>query len=146
VYQSIVVGTDGSETAAAAVRHAFGLARVTGATVHVVTAWSRVPALVLSSGAMGATQVPGDDGEWVLQLHERIREQAQEHGVPVTTHAVEEAPAKALVEVARDLDADLLVVGNQGMTGLRGKLGSVPNTVAHKGPCAVLVVPTSRQD
>jgi nucleotide-binding universal stress UspA family protein len=143
VYQSIVVGTDGSETAAAAVGHAFALARVTGATVHVVTAWSRVPSLVLSAGSMVGPQVPTDDGEWVLRLHEGIREQAEEQGVRVTTHAVEEAPAKALVDVARQLTADLLVVGNQGMTGLRGKLGSVPNTVAHKGPCAVLVVPTS---
>ena len=143
MYQSIVVGTDGSDTAAAAVRHAFGLARVTGATVHVVTAWSRIPALVLTAGAMSPSHVAADDGEWVERLHDGIQEQAQEYGVPVRTHAVEDTPAKALLDTARDTGADLLVVGNQGMSGLRGKLGSVPNTVAHKAPCAVLVVPTS---
>ena len=139
MYRSIVVGTDGSDTAAVAVEHALALAHLMGATVHVVTAWARVPALGLSAGAT----VPTDDGEWVRQLHEGIREQAEDYGVYITTHAVEEAPAKALVDLARQHEADLLVVGNQGMTGLRGKLGSVPNTVAHKGPCAVLVVPTS---
>lgn len=143
MYQSIVVGTDGSDTAAAAVRHAFGLARVTGATLHVVTAWSRIPALVLTAGTMSPSAVSTDDGEWVERLHDGILEQAQEYAVPVRTHAVEEAPAKALLDIARDTGADLLVVGNQGMSGLRGKLGSVPNTVAHKAPCAVLVVPTS---
>ena len=143
MYQSVVVGTDGSDTAAAAVRHAFGLARVTGATVHVVTAWSRVPALVLSSGSMAGPQLPTDDGEWVTRLHEGIQEQAEEYGVHASTHAVEDSPTKALLEVARTLNADLLVVGHRGMTGLRGKLGSVPNSVAHKAHCAVLVVPTT---
>ncbi|MGZ6793399.1 MAG: universal stress protein, partial [Mycobacteriales bacterium] len=41
MYQRLVVGTDGSSTAAEAVRHALCLARVTGARVHLVTAWSR---------------------------------------------------------------------------------------------------------
>jgi nucleotide-binding universal stress UspA family protein len=143
VYQSIVVGTDGSDTAAAAVRHAFQLARATGATVHVVTAWSRVPSLVMSAGSALGPQVPTDDGEWVTRLHRDIREEGEAYGVPTTTHAVEDAPSRALLELARQLDADLLVVGNQGMAGLRGKLGSVPNTVAHRARCAVLVVPTS---
>ncbi|MFN2537718.1 MAG: universal stress protein [Mycobacteriales bacterium] len=143
MYQSVVVGTDGSDTAAAAVRHAFGLALVTGASVHVVTAWSRVPALVLSSASVVGPQVATDDGEWVRQLHEGIREQAAQFGVQATTHAVEDTPAKALLDVARQQNADLLIVGNRGMTGLRGKLGSVPNTVAHKAHCAVLVVPTT---
>ena len=140
MYESIVVGTDGSDTAAAAVRHALALARVTRGAVHVVTAWSRVPALVLTAGTV--TPTPTDDGEWVAKLHEEIRGEAAGLGVAVSTHIVEDAPARALVEVARTLGADLLVVGNQGMTGLRGRLGSVPNTVAHKAPCAVLVIPT----
>ena len=142
MYQTVVVGTDGSDTAAAAVRHAFGLARVTGATVHVVTAWSRMPALVLSAGAMAPAPPSTDDGAWVARLHEGIAEQAQEYSVPVVTHAVEDPPAKALLDTARSVRADLVVVGNQGMSGLRGRLGSVPNTVAHRASCAVLVVPT----
>jgi nucleotide-binding universal stress UspA family protein len=142
MYQSSVVGTDGSDTAAAAVAHAFTLARVTGAAVHVVTAWSRVPALVLTTATVTAPPPGTDDGQWIGRLHQQIREEGEAQGLAVTTHAVEDAPARALLEVARTLDADLLVVGNQGMTGLRGRLGSVPNTVAHKARCAVLVVPT----
>jgi nucleotide-binding universal stress UspA family protein len=47
------------------------------------------------------------------------------------------------VDLAKQLEADLIVVGNAGMHGLRGHLASVPNTVAHKAECAVLLVPTS---
>jgi nucleotide-binding universal stress UspA family protein len=141
LYRTIVVGTDGSDTATAAVRHAFSLAVATRATVHLVTAWNRVPALVLASGAPGA--VATDDGGWIKPLHDRLTVEGEQQGLTVIAHAVEDSPAHALLDVADRYDADVLVVGNQGMAGLRGKLGSVPNTVAHKARCAVLVVPTA---
>ena len=142
MYSRIVVGTDGSDTAAAAVRHALALARTTGAELHLVTAWSRVPTLMLA-GSAAPTAVTPDDGAWIAPMHEGFADQARSHGVTVQTHAVEDSPVHALLSVASQVQADLVVVGNRGMTGLRGKLGSVPNTVAHKAPCAVLVVPTS---
>jgi len=146
MYQRIVVGTDGSTSAEIAVRHALRLAKATGGTVHVVTAWERLPALALTAaGIMPTTPVVEDDGGWVRELHEKVRDMASNADVPVETHAVEEAsPAHALLEMAKNLDADLIVVGNQGMHGLRGHFASVPNTVAHKADCAVLVVPTTK--
>lgn len=140
MYKRIVVGTDGSDTAAAAVEHAVALARTTGARLHVVTAWSKMPSLALA-GALPPTPLPLDDGAWIGPLHAAIAEGAPD--VPMTAHAVDGSPAQALIDVVVAVDADLVVVGNRGMTGLRGKLGSVPNTVAHKAPCAVLVVPTT---
>jgi nucleotide-binding universal stress UspA family protein len=143
VYQSIVVGTDGSETAGMAVRHALRLAKVTGSTVHVVTAWQPMPALALSGQLGPATPVPLDDGEWVKDLHKQVIEQGEIVGVDVESHSVEGAAAHAILDLAKQLEADLIVVGNAGMHGLRGHLASVPNTVAHKAECAVLLVPTS---
>ncbi|MCW2543699.1 MAG: UspA domain protein [Frankiales bacterium] len=145
MYRSIVVGTDGSDTATTAVRHAFGLAVATGAAVHVVTAWSRVPALVLSSGVLSSSPAGGvatDDGAWIGPMHDRLVVDGERLGLTVTPYAVEDSPAHALLDLADRVDADVVVVGNQGMAGLRGRLGSVPNTVAHKARCAVLVVPT----
>ena len=143
MYQRIVVGTDGSDSAGMAVRHALRLAKVTGSTVHVVTAWQPMPALALS-GQMGpATPVPLDDGEWVQQLHQQVIEQGEIVGVDVESHSVEGAAAHVILDLAKELEADLIVVGNAGMHGLRGHLASVPNTVAHKAECAVLLVPTS---
>jgi len=143
VYTRIVVGTDGSDTAAAAVRHALALARTTGASLHLVTAWVSLPALALAGTPMPVISPTPDDGAWVNDLHRELTEQATSYGVETEAHAVEGSAAHALLDVAATVGADLIVVGNRGMTGLRGKLGSVPNTVAHKAPCAVLVVPTS---
>jgi nucleotide-binding universal stress UspA family protein len=142
MFERIVVGTDGSSTAGRAVRQALRLAKLTGGTVHVVTAWQSVPALA-AAGPMAAMPVAVDDGAWAATLHRDVEEQAATHGVPVLSHAVQGTPAQVLLEVARDVEADLLVVGNVGMHGIRGHLASVPNTVAHKAPCAVLVVPTA---
>lgn len=143
MYQRIVVGTDGSDSAGMAVRHALRLAKVTGSTVHVVTAWQPMPALALTGQIGPATPVPMDDGTWVEDLHRQVKEQGEIVGVEVESHSVQGAAAHVILEVAEQVDADLVVVGNAGMHGLRGHLASVPNTVAHKAPCAVLLVPTA---
>ena len=44
-----------------------------------------------------------------------------------------------LIADAAEVEADLIVVGNKGMTGVRRVLGSVPNSVAHSAPCSVLI-------
>jgi nucleotide-binding universal stress UspA family protein len=143
MYERIVVGTDGSDSAGIAVRHALRLAKQTGGTVHVVTAWQPMPALALS-GQMGpTTPMPLDDGAWVEDLHRTVKDQGDVLGVEVESHAVQGPAAQALLELAEQVEADLVVVGNAGMQGLRGHLSSVPNTVAHKAPCAVLLVPTT---
>jgi nucleotide-binding universal stress UspA family protein len=143
VYERIVVGTDGSDTAQRAVRHALRLARLCRGTVHVVTAWQPMPAMALSGQLGAAAPVPVDDGEWVGDLHRQIADQASQADVAVETHALQGPAAGVILDVARQVEADLIVVGDAGMHGLRGHLGSVPNTVAHKAGCAVLVVPTS---
>ena len=57
-----------------------------------------------------------------------------------TTHALPGDPAKAILQVAQDVGADLIVVGNKGMKGKGRFLGSVPNDIAHQATCAVLIV------
>jgi nucleotide-binding universal stress UspA family protein len=143
MYQRIVVGTDGSDSAAMAVRHALRLAKVTGSTVHVITAWQAMPAMALSGQLGPATPIPVDDGAWVEELHRQVKEQGDIVGVEVESHSVQGAAAVSILELAEQVEADLVVVGNAGMHGLRGHLTSVPNTVAHKAPCAVLLVPTT---
>jgi nucleotide-binding universal stress UspA family protein len=63
--------------------------------------------------------------------------------VPVETHTSQDEPADALLSVASDVDAKLIVVGNRGMQGARRVLGSVPNKVAHHADCNVLIVATT---
>ena len=65
-------------------------------------------------------------------------------GVEVETYARQGDPADAILDVAEETDADLIVVGNKGMTGAkRFLLGSVPNKVSHHAPCSVLIIRTT---
>ena len=147
MFERIVVGTDGSDTASEAVRQATELARVTGATLEVVSAFEPVPRERLRGEA---SEVPGDVAhgigprEDVNVKLEGAAGPAREAGVNVQTHAREGEPADAILDVAEETKADLIVVGNKGMTGAkRFLLGSVPNKISHHAPCGVYIVRTT---
>jgi nucleotide-binding universal stress UspA family protein len=65
-------------------------------------------------------------------------------GVSVEPHMVQKAPADALLDVARSVEASMIVVGNQGMSGAKRLLGSVPNKISHEATCNVLIVSTHK--
>jgi nucleotide-binding universal stress UspA family protein len=147
LFSAIVVGTDGSDTAGEAVRQATELARQVGATVHLVSAYEPV-----SEGRLREErqQVPGDL-QWMVNPREDVSqtldsaaEGLRAAGVEVETHAREGDPADAILDVAEEQGADLIVVGNKGMTGAkRFLLGSVPNKVSHHAPCSVMIIRTT---
>jgi nucleotide-binding universal stress UspA family protein len=147
VFRSIVVGTDGSETARKAVDAALDLARLSGARVELVSAYEPVSSQRLREEAR---QVPADL-QWMVNPREDVdatlreaAESAGEAGVESRIHAREGDPADAILDVAEELSSDLIVVGNKGMTGAkRFLLGSVPNKVSHHAPCSVMIVRTT---
>ena len=122
MYGRILVGTDGSKTAARAVERAVDVAKATGATLTIVTV---------------------DDNE------ARARETAEgaaakyaSTGVAIDARTARGDAPTALVELSEEYD--LLVLGNKGMTGVsRFVLGSVPNKVSHHVPCSLLIVRTT---
>jgi nucleotide-binding universal stress UspA family protein len=123
VYRHLLVGTDGSKTAAIAVDRAVEVARAVGASLTIFTA-----------GAPDrATRV--------------VEQEAARHagsGVKIETETADGDPASALIDRAERGDIDLLVMGNKGMTGAsRFLLGSVPNKVSHHAPVGVLIVRTT---
>lgn len=147
MYRTMLVGTDGSPTASKAVRQAAELAGRTGATLVVVSAYRPVPADRLATEREQApadisyTVNPEEDVEAILAA---ARQLATEAGAgEVRTLAVDTAPADALLDVASKVEADVIVVGSQGMAGARRfLLGSVPNRISHHAPCDVLIVKT----
>jgi nucleotide-binding universal stress UspA family protein len=142
-YKAIVVGTDGSERAAVAVSEAFALAKMAGATVHAVHAVH--PAIAAGFHDSVGTQVEIDRlRQEAGSVRERVLAEAERQGVPVEVHNPgSNDPAEALIRIAEEVNADLVVVGNRGMSGVaRFVLGSVPNKVAHHCPCSVLIVNT----
>jgi nucleotide-binding universal stress UspA family protein len=144
---SIVLGTDGSDTAKKAVREATELAKLLGATIDLVSAYEPVPAQRLRAEARDAP----DDVSWMVNPREDVEatlkeaaEEVKAAGVTVETFAREGDPADAILDVAEERGADLIVVGNRGMTGAkRFLLGSVPNKVSHHAPCSVLIIRTT---
>ena len=146
--KSIVVGTDGSDTAKKAVKEAAELAAAVGAEINLVSAYVPVSNQRLRQEAR---DVPGDvqwqvtpreDVDGMLEEAEELVKQADVKSV--TKHAREGDPADAILDVAEEQGADLIVVGNKGMTGAkRFVLGSVPNAIAHHAPCNVLIVRTT---
>jgi nucleotide-binding universal stress UspA family protein len=147
VFTRIVVGTDGSETAAEAVRQAVDLAKLAGAQLSIVSAYEPVSKRRLEGEQQGAPADvqyeigPREDVNLVLDA---AAAKAKGDGVEVQTHPVEADPAEAILNVAEETNADLIVVGNKGMTGARRfLLGSVPNNVSHHAPCSVIIVRTT---
>jgi nucleotide-binding universal stress UspA family protein len=149
MFTSIVVGTDGSATAAAAVQRACALAATHSADLHIVSAYPSSLAPMVAMGRDPASlPAPSDpDDVAALDAAERlldgVRQQLAGAGVKITTHAVGYGAVTAIVDVARAQRADLIVVGNRGMQGPKRKLGSVPDVLAHTAPCDVLIVNTT---
>jgi nucleotide-binding universal stress UspA family protein len=140
VFETVVVGADESATAAEAVRVAIELVKLTGGRLHIVTAYKPQPFVSAAGEEFAKSMSSGDLAESVLA---DLASRARTGGVEVETHLKDDAPADAICEVATQVKADVIVVGNKGMTGLRRVLGSVPNSVAHQAPCAVLIAFTT---
>jgi nucleotide-binding universal stress UspA family protein len=135
----VAVGTDGSATAAKAVKAATEMARRFGAE------------LILLGVYQDGAGAPGDDDperQWAsspsARLHEilaRTEEDLRRDGVECRTMTDRGDPGEVLVRLAETCGADVLVIGNKGMH--RRVLGSVPNTVTHRAPCSIFVVKTT---
>lgn len=129
----IVAGTDGEARAELAVDKAGELAQALGAPVHVVCVPSAIygqdwPAIITAQ-------------QFVDAAAERLRSR----GITVQTHTPKGHQGEAaldLVAVAEQEHAQLIVMGNKGMSGIRRLLGSLPNRVSHLARCGVLIVPT----
>ena len=148
MFASILVGTDGSDTATTAVRYAIDLARELGARLLIVSTYEPVSDHRLQSEKL---DVP-EDLQWMINPREDVlamlgeaEQDARSATVAdVETFARQGDAADAILDVAEERGSDLIVVGNKGMTGAkRFLLGSVPNKVSHHAPCSVMIIRTT---
>ncbi len=137
---TVAVATDGSQTADRAVDEAAEIAKRFGAHLVLLGAFSDS-----ASDAAGADSV---ELQWKWRPYARMRTNLERceaalrvRGIDCETRMEEGDPAEVLVQLARECEADLLVIGNKGMH--RRVLGSVPNTITHRAECSVLVVKTT---
>lgn len=158
-YRTMIVGTDGSDSSMRAVERAAAFAAQEQAKLIVATAhfhhtekggWSKPPSPDQVSDrhaedALGREgyRVHGDAA--VYEVLRDARDRARAAGArDVEERAVVGAPVDALVKLAKEADADLLVVGDVGLDSVAGRLlGSVPATVARKAKIDILIVHTA---
>jgi nucleotide-binding universal stress UspA family protein len=141
----IVVGTDGSPTASEALAKAIELAKQSGGKLAIVSAYKPMAGRVVNVEGSHSDARKWADGLSDSKVEGVLREAAAKAGaagIESETHLRKGDAADALIEIAEEEDADLIVVGNRGMTGARRILGSVPNKVTHHAPCSVMVVRT----
>jgi nucleotide-binding universal stress UspA family protein len=149
MYRAIVVGTDGSDTASIAVDRATELAKLTGATLHIVHAFQPLSATLIGAATttgptFNVEQVNAGIAAGAEEVCRHAAANATRAGVNVETHPLPGDAADTLITAAKDVGADLVVVGSRGMSGVRRFiLGSVPNKVSHHCPCSLLIVDTA---
>jgi nucleotide-binding universal stress UspA family protein len=144
-YSTVVIGIDGSDRATVAFRDALALAKLSGAKLHVVQVVH--PAVPAGFSNSYQSQLALDrDREEADRVGEQALAEAEREGVAAEIHHPGGDAADGILAVAEATGADLIVIGNRGMTGAkRFVLGSVPNSVAHRSPCSVLIVNTDRE-
>ena len=136
---AIVVGTDGSPGAEAAIQKVIEMARGTDATVHLVCAYSGRSAL--ERIGLTAKQDPVDLRGVAHDVLARDEHRFKDAGIAVEKHAREGDPAHTILDVAAQEEAELIALGARGNTGHRRfTLGSVADKVAHHAHASVLIV------
>ena len=131
MFRTIVAATDGSATAAKAIRHAAALTKQFEASLYLVRAYR-----------IGTHDDAERQEDVERDLHHDVQALASE-GVQAEAYARVGPAADVILDVARWKEADLIVIGNRSMQGPRRLLGSVSNSVSHHAPCTVLLVPTA---
>ena len=143
-YQTVVVGTDGSDSSLRAVDRA---AKIAGADANLIIASAYLPhsdngraADVLREESYKVTGTAP-----IYEILHTAKERAHSAGAKnVEERAIVGAPVDALVSLAEDTKADLLVVGNVGLSTIAGRLlGSVPANVSRRAKVDVLIVHTT---
>ena len=148
--QNILVAVDGSEPANKALEFALDLAEKHSATLVLVNVYSKLIPFIYKVSMETSMQLPGID-EYFQHLEESHKSMLEEKyqnakkrkpNVNISKKLVEgHPPARKIVEIAREENFDLIVMGHRGLSGIKELvLGSVSNRVAHDAECPVLIV------
>jgi nucleotide-binding universal stress UspA family protein len=137
--RAIVVGTDGSSGAEAAVRKVIELAKDSGATIQLVCAYPGKS--TLERLGLTAKTDPVDMRGVAADVLARDERRFEEAGFDVDVHAREGDPAETLLAIAAETNAELIVIGSHGTSALkRFSLGSVASKLSHSATTSLLIV------
>lgn len=138
MFSKILHANDGSEHAFNALTLALKIAKQSNAELHMI---SVEEIDYLPETMEDVRQETGVAGRRFHSVVNRARSMAEESQVKLKTHVVAGHPVRDIVDLARDLKADLLVVGASGHSALYDRMiGSRADRIVHLAPCPVLVV------
>jgi nucleotide-binding universal stress UspA family protein len=139
MYDTILVGTDGSTAANRAVVHALDQAEANGAELHAI--------FVVDTGrygepALSSTELVVDSIEdWGREQLDEVVDRADDRGIDVVVRCCHGDPHAEIIAYADDVDADVMVLGYQGQShGSTDHIGSVTDRVVRNAGRPVLVV------
>ena len=142
MYRRILVVVDLTEGSAIIGRRAQALAAATGAEIQLLHVVEFVPVEPMGETLMPAVQI---EDELIERARKRLRTLATEMGVPEASARVEAGNVKSeIVRVARELGADLIVLGSRERHGVSILVNFTEDTVLHAAPCDVLAVRVGR--
>ncbi|MBO0865342.1 MAG: universal stress protein [Mycobacterium sp.] len=146
-YQTVVVGTDGSESSLRAVDHAARIAAESNAKLVLATGYFPHKDDPRAADALGAEAYKVRGNAPIYEILHDARERARAAGAKkIEERPIQSAPVDALVDLAEEVGADLLVVGNVGLdarSAIVGRMFSVPGSVATRAKVDVLIVHTT---
>jgi nucleotide-binding universal stress UspA family protein len=141
VMKNILVPIDFSSHSRAALECAIGLAKTYGSTIHVLHAYHLPIQIATPDQIVTPQNFWRDVRDAAARKLEKSAELVRRAGVPVETHLTEAQPAAAIIDLADKLEADLIVMGTRGLSGLKHVLlGSVAERTVRLAPCPVLTV------
>ncbi len=146
-YRTVVVGTDGSASSLLAVDRAAAIAAESNAKLIIATGYLPHKDDARASDALGpdSYQVHGSAPAYAL-LREAARRARAAGATDVEERAIQDAPVDALVDLAGEVSADLLVIGNVGLnarSALIGRVFSIPGGIATRAGVDLLIVHTT---
>jgi nucleotide-binding universal stress UspA family protein len=137
----ILVPVDFSDSSEHAVDHAIEVARTFGAKIDLFHSYPSAPGSITPYGPVlpeGIYQAYRDSAEARIS---EVRDRVRDAGVEVSAHLSSDVPSVAIVEAAKTLEADLIVIGTRGLSGLKHVLlGSVAERTVRSAECPVLTV------
>ena len=139
MYETILLATDGSRDAEAAVAHAVGLAASSGGTLHVVSVVETRTAY--DNAIIDPEEVRENLRKDARKAIERAKTIAHEAGVECETDIVEGPPPERILERINDIDADAVVLGATGRSGFKRLiLGGTAERLLESSPVPVIVI------
>ncbi|MCV7402150.1 universal stress protein [Mycobacterium fragae] len=146
-YQTVVVGTDGSDSSLRAVERAGEIAAESDAKLIIATGYTRPKEDARAADALGQEAYKVTGAAPIYGILRDARERAKAAGAKnIEDRPIEDAPVHALVDVAEEVGADLLVVGNVGLnarSAIVGRVFSIPGALASRAKIDVLIVHTT---